>query len=70
MWLKASRTIDTEARKEIVQDIQRYLLMEDAAAVAIQWLTNNAPVWWYVKNYYPGPTIYGSHHLRHVWLDR
>ncbi len=69
MWLKASRTIDTQARKAIVQDIQRYLLMEDAAAIAVQWLTNNAPVWWYVKNYYPGPTIYGSHHLRHVWLE-
>ena len=69
LWVKASRTIDTEARRQIVQDMQRYLLMEDSAAIAVQWLTNNAPVWWYVKNYYPGPTIYGSHHLRHVWLD-
>lgn len=70
LWIAASRTTDMVKKQEIVKQIQRKILSEDTSVINMVMATSNAPRWSYVKNFYPGPTPYGEHSFRHVWLER
>ncbi len=66
----AATTFEAAARREILRDIQRFILNVDAAVLPIGW--NSAPVlqWNFVKDWspYTGLTE-GMDHIN-VWLDR
>jgi len=70
LWISASRTTDVVKKIELVKQMQRTVLSEDTSVINLVMATSNAPRWSYVKNFYPGPTPYGEHSYRHVWLDR
>ena len=66
----AATTFDSAARREILRDMQRFILNVDAAVLPIGW--NSAPViqWNFVKDWspYTGLTE-GMDHIN-VWLDQ
>ena len=70
LWERASRTVDVTEKQELVKQMQRKILGEDTSVINLVMATSNAPRWSYVHNYYPGPTPYGEHGFRHVWIDR
>jgi peptide/nickel transport system substrate-binding protein len=64
------RETDREKRKRIYWELQRYLLSQDAPAVAVAWLEG-----WYfldkrVQNYRPALTVYDNNTFMKVWLSK
>ncbi len=69
LWEKQVRTIDEAARKQIILDVERYLLNEQVPAVPIVWPTTYIAISSHEHGFVPGLTDYSNNRQQDTWLS-